>query len=67
MPAGAVLKKSWGHRFRDGPNPVTSVELVEALPAETAAREREPPTLARRFPVGPGDTPLPAGTSTART
>jgi hypothetical protein len=38
MPAGAVLKKSWGHRFRDGPNPVTSVELVEALPAETAAR-----------------------------
>jgi len=38
MPAGAVLKKSWGHRFRDGPNPVTSVELVEALPAEAAAR-----------------------------
>src|SRR5919108_486826 len=24
------------------------------------------PTLARRFPVGPGDTPLPATTSTAR-
>src|SRR4029077_3109087 len=27
----------------------------------------ESPTLARRFPSGPGDTPLPAGTSTART
>ena len=28
-----LLKKSWGHRFHGGPNPVTSVELVEALPA----------------------------------
>ena len=37
-----VLKKSWGHRFRDGPNPVTSVELVEAFPAETAARNASP-------------------------
>jgi hypothetical protein len=27
------LKKSWGHRFHGGPNPVTSVEVVEALPA----------------------------------
>ena len=32
-----------------------------------AARNASSPTLARRFPVGPGDTPLPAGTSTART
>ena len=37
-----MLKKSWGHRFRDGPNPVTSVELVEAFPAETAARNASP-------------------------
>ena len=34
---------------------------------ETAALESEPPTLARRFPSGHGDTPLPAATSTART
>jgi hypothetical protein len=39
---GSPMKKSWGHRFRDGPNPVTSVELVEALPAETAARNASP-------------------------
>src|SRR3989442_11806122 len=32
-----------------------------------AARNASSPTLARRFPVGPGDAPLPAGTSTART
>src|SRR5256714_8844784 len=32
-----------------------------------AARTASSPTLARRFPVGPGDAPLPAGTSTART
>jgi len=32
-----------------------------------AARNASSPTLARRFPVGAGDTPLPAGTSTART
>ena len=53
-----------------GPDPVTSAEVVEALPAGLlgpAARNAESPTLARRFPVGPGDTPLPAGTSTART
>src|SRR5205814_3524173 len=31
-----------------------------------AARNASSPTLARRFPVGPGDAPLPAGTSTAR-
>lgn len=31
--ARTSLKKSWGHRFHGGPNPVTSVELVEALPA----------------------------------
>src|SRR6266536_2907288 len=31
------------------------------------ARDASSPTLARRFPVGPGDAPLPAGTSTART
>jgi hypothetical protein len=36
------LKKSWGHRFHGGPNPVTSVEVVEALPAETAARNASP-------------------------
>ena len=31
------------------------------------ARSATSPTLARRFPTGLGDTPLPAGTSTART
>jgi hypothetical protein len=35
-------KKSWGHRFHGGPNPVTSVEVVEAFPAETAARNASP-------------------------
>ena len=33
----------------------------------TGGARRESPTLARRFPVGAGDTPLPAGTSAART
>src|SRR4051794_30186690 len=39
------LKKSWGHRFRGGPNPVTSVEVVEALPTG-------------RFPVARSASPL---------
>src|SRR5919197_4259309 len=43
--------------------PASARELLHGR----AARNASSPTLARRFPVGPGDAPLPAGTSTART
>src|ERR671931_571670 len=43
--------------------PASARELLHGR----AARNASSPTLARRFPVGAGDTPLPAGTSTART
>ena len=49
--------------MKAAPDPVTSVVVVEArsgrLVVTGGAFVREPPTLARRFPVGPGD-----GTST---
>jgi len=69
-PVDTLERRTGPHK--GGPDPVTSGGFVEALPAtapERAGRRASAssPTLARRFPVGPGDAPLPAGTSTART
>src|SRR5207244_10866856 len=51
--------------------PVTSAEVVEALPAQSSEGWRRVTRRPLRWlgdsPLGPGDTPLPAGTSTART
>ncbi len=51
-PQSSVNRLYWQRRFR---------------PSHDGGALSEPPTLARRFPSGHGDTPLPAGTSTART
>ena len=51
-PQSSVNRLYWQRRFR---------------PSRDGGALSEPPTLARRFPSGHGDTPLPAGTSTART
>ena len=52
-------------------NPVTSLDFVEALPADclrsVSGAYASPPRWLGDSPSGPGDTPLRAGTSTART